>query len=330
LHGLARQVTGFSVNEEIAEFRALRASVVRLWTDSLSPVEKISSHVFDQVQRFHEAIDQALAESVEAFSAEKAQRDHLYNTLLSASPDLHFVLDRDGRFLYANQALCGVHDILPPDMIGKTLSELGSPVAAEFQPYFEQVVATRKAHRGDVSYRLPEGQEATYECILVPVIHAEGQVGTVAGTARDMTERKRLEKDLLRQKTLADAIIESAPSDFFLLDEHSHLVRWNQNLCHETGLTDEQLRHASILAAILEEDRPLAAVKFLSAFATGYARMEVRLVTRNNRVRHHLKTVRRFLLDGKPFLAGFGIDITERKLSEEALAREKVFSDQLI
>lgn len=162
LHGFARQATGFSVNEEIAEFRALRASVVRLWTDTLSPAEKDSSPIFDQVQRFHEAIDQALAESVEAFAAEKEERDRLFNTLLSASPDLHFVLGPDGRLLYANQALCGVQDILPCDMIGRTLSDIGSPVAAEFQPYFEQVLATREAHRGDVSYRLPKGPEETY------------------------------------------------------------------------------------------------------------------------------------------------------------------------
>jgi hypothetical protein len=35
-HGLARQATGFSLNQEVGEFRALRASIVRLWGESLS------------------------------------------------------------------------------------------------------------------------------------------------------------------------------------------------------------------------------------------------------------------------------------------------------
>lgn len=329
-HGLARQATGFSLNQEVGEFRALRATIVRLWRDSLSVVDRHDTDVFDQLLRFDDAIDQALAESVEAFAAEKEQRAHLFDTLLSASPDLHFIFDREGRFLYANQALSCVYDVSPSQMVGKTLFDLGSPVAAEFQPCFEQVIATRQRFRGDLAYPLPDGDEATYECILVPVINAEGKVEAVAGTSRDMTERKQLEKDLLREKTLADTIIESAPGGFCLLDERFNLVRWNKNLSLETGLSDDQLRGTSILSVIQEEDRSLAAAKFLAAFATGYARLELRFLTRNHGVRHHLKTVRRFLLDGAPYLASFSIDITERKLAEEALSREKIFSDALI
>lgn len=330
-HGVAREARGFSINQELAEFRALRASIVRLWTDSLDPAEGGNNHhTFDQLQRFNEAIDKVLAESVVAFSAEKEQRSRLFDTLLAASPDFHYIFDLDGRFLYANQALSCVEGITPRDMVGKTLFELGSPIAAGFRQEFERVVANGERYRGDLSCTLAHGIEATYECILVPVINAEGMIEAVAVSARDMTERKRLENELKREKTIADSIIESAPGGFFMLDEQSHLLRWNKSLSIETGLSDEQLHGVSILSTIHEEDRPLAAAKFLSAFVTGYARMEVRVPTPNNEIRHLLKTSRRFTLEGEPYLAGFGIDITERKLIEEALMREKIFSDELI
>lgn len=329
-HGLARQAIGFSLNQEVSEFRALRASIVRLWTDSLAVAEKRGSDIFDQLLRFDEAMDQALAESIEAFAAELERRAHLFDTLLLASPDLHFILDPEGRFLYANQALPCVYDVSPSAMVGRTLFDLGSPVASQFQPYFESIMTTRQQARGDLTYLLADGSEATHECILVPVVNGEGEVEAVACAARDMTERKQLEKDLLREKTLADTIIESAPGGFFLLDDQSNLIRWNKTLSLETGLSDEQLQGAPILSVILKEDRPMAAAKFLSAFATGYARLEVRLPTHEKGIRHQLKTVRRFMLEGTPYLAGFSIDITERKLAEQAILREKVFSDALI
>ena len=64
-HAVLRARSGFDINQLVAEYRALRASVLRLWMD-LSPLEK--SGVDDMI-RFNEAIDQAIAESVGHFHA---------------------------------------------------------------------------------------------------------------------------------------------------------------------------------------------------------------------------------------------------------------------
>lgn len=146
----------------------------------------------------------------------------------------------------------------------------------------------------------------------------------------DNTEIKQLENDLFREKVLADTIIESAPGAFFLIDEKANLVRWNRYLSEETGLTDAQLKDSSILNSILEADRQLAAAKFLAAFATGYAQMEVRVPTPDRGIRVFLKTARRFIVDGVPYVAGFCLDVTDRRQAEEALVKEKMFSDALI
>lgn len=146
----------------------------------------------------------------------------------------------------------------------------------------------------------------------------------------DQTEFKQLASDLIREKTISDTIIESAPGAFFMLDEAGCLVKWNEFLRDETGLSDEQLRGLQLVSVICEEDRPLAAAKFLTAFATGYAEMEVRVPTRRHGIRHFLKTARRIEVDGSTYLAGFCVDITKRKEAEAALTEEKAFSDALI
>ncbi len=66
LHGSLRAHSGFNINQMVAEYRALRASVLRLWG------QQIGNAVTDlgDVIRFGEAIDQAVAESISHFTTE--------------------------------------------------------------------------------------------------------------------------------------------------------------------------------------------------------------------------------------------------------------------
>lgn len=75
-HGSLRHADGYDIVEIMSEYRALRASIIRLWTRE----ERIltGSDTID-LTRFHEAIDQALAESIARFSQ---QVDHSRNLLL--------------------------------------------------------------------------------------------------------------------------------------------------------------------------------------------------------------------------------------------------------
>jgi signal transduction histidine kinase len=65
-HAVLRAQGGFDINQLVAEYRALRASVLRLWLDS----GPIGPSGLDEVIRFNEAIDQAVAESIGHFHAQ--------------------------------------------------------------------------------------------------------------------------------------------------------------------------------------------------------------------------------------------------------------------
>jgi signal transduction histidine kinase len=72
-HALLRARSGFSINQLAAEYRALRASVLRLWMD------RNGAEVTDlnDMIRFNEAIDQAIAESVDFFNQQVEQARNL-------------------------------------------------------------------------------------------------------------------------------------------------------------------------------------------------------------------------------------------------------------
>ena len=64
-HGAARARSGFTIEQMVSEYRALRASVLKLW---LLDSPGLSSEWIQDLMRFNEAIDQALAESVASFA----------------------------------------------------------------------------------------------------------------------------------------------------------------------------------------------------------------------------------------------------------------------
>ncbi len=64
-HGVDRAREGFTIVQLASEFRALRASILRIW---LGEADRLSEHHTDDLMRFNEAIDQALAESVGSFA----------------------------------------------------------------------------------------------------------------------------------------------------------------------------------------------------------------------------------------------------------------------
>jgi len=77
-HALLRARGGFSINQLAAEYRALRASVLRLWIDDCLP----DAPDLEDMIRFNEAIDQAIAESVSFFNERVEQaRDLLLGML---------------------------------------------------------------------------------------------------------------------------------------------------------------------------------------------------------------------------------------------------------
>lgn len=78
-HGAARAVSGFSVAEMLSEHRALRASVIRLWTKQMP---QLAADDLEDMIRFNEAIDQATAESVTQFGEELGQTKDRFLAIL--------------------------------------------------------------------------------------------------------------------------------------------------------------------------------------------------------------------------------------------------------
>jgi signal transduction histidine kinase len=78
-HALARVKMGLSARQVISEFRALRATVIRLWHSNTTESDELS--VYD-ITRFNEAVDQALTEAAVRYTSEVEKSRELFLGIL--------------------------------------------------------------------------------------------------------------------------------------------------------------------------------------------------------------------------------------------------------
>jgi PAS domain S-box-containing protein len=139
---------------------------------------------------------------------ESERRRRLYETFLEHTPDLAYVFGLDHRFIYANKVLLSMWGRTWDEAIGRTCLELGyEPWHAEMHDReIDQVISCKQPIRGEVPFTGTNGRRV-YEYIFTPVIGFDGQVEAVAGTTRDVTERKQVEQSLADENRRKDEFL---------------------------------------------------------------------------------------------------------------------------
>lgn len=79
-HAALRLAGGFDIDQMVSEYRALRASVIKLWSKANTQMN--NADIID-LTRFHESIDQELAESVSHYTQKVSYSKDLFMGILS-------------------------------------------------------------------------------------------------------------------------------------------------------------------------------------------------------------------------------------------------------
>ncbi|WP_254511497.1 PAS domain-containing hybrid sensor histidine kinase/response regulator [Anatilimnocola floriformis] len=211
-HDVVRETFGAAIaNRQTFELehRVYRPDGSVGWTFSRAvPIVDAEGQIIEWFGTARDVTAQRQASEVltRATAATDRQR-RLYEAILSGTPDLIYIFGLDYSVLYANDALLAMWGRTMADTIGKGLLELGyEPWHAEMHwREIDQVRATKQPIRGEVPFNGTNGRRI-YDYIFVPVFDADGEVEAVAGTTRDVTDRKNMEDELRRlAATLSDA-----------------------------------------------------------------------------------------------------------------------------
>nr|WP_229504836.1 ATP-binding protein [Natrinema versiforme] len=191
----------------------------------------------------------------------------LYETIISSTPDLVYAFDLDYRFIFANDALLEMWGQTFEESVGKTLLENGYEQwhAEMHEREIDQVVETKEPVRGEVAFQHAEHGRRIYDYIFAPVLNDEGEVEAIAGTTRDITERKEVEEALQESEERFRALV-AASSDVvyrmspdwsemhhlegkeFIPDTHESTSEWLERYIHPDD-------HERVMEAINEAIR---------------------------------------------------------------------------
>lgn len=156
-HAEDRLQSGFTIEELMAEYRSMRASVLRLWQERVKQADELA---VQDMLRFNEAIDQALTESVARYSQKTRDSQHVFLAILGHDVRNPLGAIRMGaQFMLLDEQLPEKHRTVATRMLGSTkrvtdivnnlidysTGNLGSgmPIKAapvDFEPVCHQVV----------------------------------------------------------------------------------------------------------------------------------------------------------------------------------------------
>lgn len=148
------------------------------------------------------------------------EQTRYFEAILSSISDFAYTFDKEGRFLFINQALLDLWGLRPEEAVGKNFFELNYPeeLAARLQRQIQQVFETRRRVTDETAYTSPAGVTGHYEYIFSPFFGADGAVELVVGTTRDITGRKESEEKIKQLSARNLEILESITDAFFALD----------------------------------------------------------------------------------------------------------------
>ena len=252
-----------------------------------------------------------------------------FDTALSNTPDFTYIFDLDGRFSYINRALLSLLQISLEAGIGKNFFDLGYPyeLAERLQRQIQEVIQTKGTLRDHTPFTGPTGETRYYEYIFVPVLGANGDVEAVAGSTRDITERRASEEALRISEARVTLALEAGGGiGTWDWDLRTNLVYCNAQFARLFSVDPEI---AAVGAPVAEffvpmhaDDRARVERNIQQAIAKGgdFAE-EYRLILPDGSERW-VYARGRCQLDsaGKPTrLPGVVFDITEQKRAQESL-----------
>jgi PAS domain S-box-containing protein len=125
------------------------------------------------------------------------QAERLQRAILDNIPDPAWLKDAKGRFLACNQAIATFYGQPVKALLGKTVLDCKPAEAAHSTSEDQEVMTTRRSVVVEAPSTDAQGRVRWWESIKSPLFNERDEVIGTVGIARDVTERRRLERHIL-------------------------------------------------------------------------------------------------------------------------------------
>ncbi|MDF1540506.1 MAG: PAS domain S-box protein [Candidatus Thorarchaeota archaeon] len=289
--------------------RALRKDGTVLWVELSASA--IDYNGIPAIQgTFIDINEQKMTEELLQYSEER------YRTVLNSMHDLIFVYDKNDCYsqVYTNDD----HLLLAPveELIGKSVSEFMPPNMLE--TYLEYAERIRKTG-GSLVYDyqiMHNGKSLWYTSTMS--LHEDGE--SIVSVARDITDRKIIELKLQESEEKFRRMAQTTPAAVFVRLE-SKFVYANETAARISGYSLKELIGINV-SKLVHPDQHAMVQELMNSRDQGHKdtfHFELKLVTKSGEIRWLDYWSSLIEYDGQNASVATAIDITEKKLVDDAL-----------
>ncbi len=261
--------------------------------------------------------------------AEEALRESekRFRQVADSAGDLIWEVDENGLFRYASPVVERILGYTADELVGKMVfCDLFAPdVREELKAATLGAFARREPFRAFSSVNLrKDGKAVVLETSGAPVLDQAGNLIGYRGAATDITERKRAEEALARERILLRTVIDNLPNAVYAKDAEGRKLLSNsadfqhmglQTEAEVLGKTDWEMYPPEVAASFHADDRAV-----LQTGTPVLDREESSVDASGQRVWSLTSKIPLRDESGQiTGIVGIGHDITERKLAEESL-----------
>jgi PAS domain S-box-containing protein len=253
----------------------------------------------------------------------EADASAFLTALVGSSDDAIVGKSLEGIVRSWNQAAERLFGYTAQEMIGRSISAvIPNELMAEETLFLERIRNGERIEHFETTRRAKSGELLFVSLTISPVIDAQGRIVGASKIARDLTERRRVERALRASetsfRTLADSIAQLA----WMADAGGSLFWYNARWLEYTGLSLEELSAAGWSATHHPDHLAQVTEKFRAAIAQGITWEDTfPLRGRDGRYRWFLSRALPIRDENGDVLRWFGTntDITERMQMEASL-----------
>ena len=207
------------------------------------------------------------------------------------------------------------------EMVRTPLSDIWSgSLEDRITPLIRFVLSGHRLFEFETSEKDREGRTLFFQNNLLGVMEQDHLV-CAWGTHRDITERKRAEMALIREKRFSDEIINSLPGIFFMYDDQFRLIRWNKRHEEIMGCPGSELLLKQPLFFFTDQDKEQVTATFMRVAEEGFGETEASLRTSRGEVIPFHFNAARLTLGDKVYYLGTGNDISEKAKARDTQER---------
>ena len=240
--------------------------------------------------------------------------------VLASSPAVIYTVDPVSNFAttYVSDNIKTQLGYEPEEVIGKRPCDLMPQDEAEWVGtlFRDTVISQKPLEMLEHVTRHRDGRQVILETSGIPIFDEQKHVLGYRGIARDVTERKQVEHELLESRLRYRTLFENAPVGIGLATAEGQVLDCNAAMLQITGYSKGEIRKINVRDTYENPEQRTLLLKRLQKGEV-IQDFEVKLKRKDGTVYHASLTINRITLGGEDVLLTIEKDITERKKAEE-------------